>query len=51
MTPFATIRARAAKRKGGEAALAKLLPEVMDAKALIRVADDRVLAEMTKRTF
>ncbi len=51
MTPFATIRARAAKRKGGEAALAKFLPEVMDAKALSRVPDDRVLAEMTKRIF
>jgi 3-methyladenine DNA glycosylase Tag len=51
MTPFATIRARAAKRKGGEAALAELLPNVLDAKALSRVTDDRVLAEMTKRIF
>jgi 3-methyladenine DNA glycosylase Tag len=51
VTPFATIRARAAKRKGGAAALAALLPEVMDAEALSRVADDRVLGEMTKRIF
>jgi 3-methyladenine DNA glycosylase Tag len=51
MTPFATIRARAAKRKGGEAALASLLPQVMDAKALGRVTDDRVLAEMARRIF
>ncbi len=51
VTPFATIRARAAKRKGGEAALAALLPEVMDAEALSRVADDRVLAEMARRIF
>jgi 3-methyladenine DNA glycosylase Tag len=51
MTPFKTIRARAAKRKGGEAALAALLPEVPGQKALAKLGDDRVLAEMTKRIF
>ena len=51
MIAFKAIRARAAKRKGGEAALAALLPKVMGDKALARLADDRVLAEMTKRIF
>lgn len=51
MTPFATIRARAEKRKGGPAALASLLPPKPDPKSLERLGDDRVLAEMTKRVF
>lgn len=51
MPTFASIRARAAKRKGGEAALAALLPKVPAAAALTQLADDRVLAEMTKRIF
>ena len=51
MTPFKTIRARAAKRKGGEGALASLLPKVPDQKALAKLGDDRVLAEMSKRIF
>jgi 3-methyladenine DNA glycosylase Tag len=51
MIPFKAIRARAAKRKGGEAALASLLPKVPSQKALARVTDDRVLAEMSKRIF
>jgi 3-methyladenine DNA glycosylase Tag len=51
MTPFKTIRARAAKRKGGDAVLASLLPKVPPAKALARLTDDRVLAEMAKRIF
>jgi len=51
MTPFNTIRARAAKRKGGEAALASFLPKVASAKALAKLGDDRVLAEMAKRIF
>jgi 3-methyladenine DNA glycosylase Tag len=51
MTPFKTIRARAARRKGGEAALAALLPRVAGPKVLARLGDDRVLAEMTKRIF
>ena len=51
MIAFKAIRARAAKRKGGEAALASLLPKVPSQKALARVTDDRVLAEMSKRIF
>lgn len=51
MTSFKTIRARAARRKGGEAALAALLPKVANQKALAKLGDDRVLAEMSKRIF
>ena len=51
MTPFKTIRARAAKRKGGDAALAALLPKVAGQKALATLGDDRALAEMSKRVF
>jgi 3-methyladenine DNA glycosylase Tag len=51
MTLFKTIRARAEKRKGGPAALKKLLPDEPDKKALTKLADDRVLAEMTQRVF
>ena len=51
MTAFKTIRARAAKRKGGEAALMKLLPEVASPKALATLGDDRMLAEMARRIF
>src|ERR1700712_4676142 len=49
--PFKTIRARAEKRKGGPKALAKLLPAKPDPKALAKLGDDRILAEMTKRVF
>ena len=48
---FKTVRARAEKRKGGATALAKLLPPKPDVKALAKLKDDRVLAEMTKRVF
>ena len=51
MTSFKTIRARAEKRKGGPKALARLLPPKPDLKALARLTDDRVLAEMTRRVF
>jgi 3-methyladenine DNA glycosylase Tag len=51
MTSFKTIRARAARRKGGEAALTALLPKVASPKALATLGDDRMLAEMTKRVF
>jgi len=51
VTPFHTIRARAEKRKGGAAALARLMPPKPDPKALIKLSDDRVLAEMTRRVF
>jgi 3-methyladenine DNA glycosylase Tag len=51
MTSFKTIRSRAEKRKGGPAALKKLLPDEPDKKTLTKLADDRVLAEMTQRVF
>jgi 3-methyladenine DNA glycosylase Tag len=51
MTSFKAIRARAAKRKGGEAVLASLLPKIASPKALAKLGDDRVLAEMAKRVF
>jgi 3-methyladenine DNA glycosylase Tag len=51
MSSFEPIRARAAHRKGGDAALAALLPEVASPEALKRLADDRILSEMTKRMF
>ena len=51
MTSFKTIRIRAETRKGGPAALKKLLPKAPDAKALAKLSDDRVLSEMTKRVF
>lgn len=49
--PFKTIRARAEKRKGGPEALSRLLPPRPDPQALATLADDRVLAEMTRRVF
>ena len=49
---FTTIRARAEKRKGGPAALARLMPAKPKSKAaLARLGDDRVLADMAKRVF
>jgi 3-methyladenine DNA glycosylase Tag len=50
-TSFKSIHARAEKRKGGARALEKLLPPKPDPKALAKLKDDRVLAEMTKRVF
>ena len=38
-------------RKGGATALARLLPAKPDPKALAKLGDDRVLAEMTRRVF
>ena len=49
--PFKTIRSRAEKRKGGPKALKALLPPRPDPKALAKLGDDRVLAEMTRRAF
>jgi 3-methyladenine DNA glycosylase Tag len=49
--PFKTIRARAEKRKGGANELEKLLPKKPNTSALAKLADDRILAEMTKRVF
>jgi 3-methyladenine DNA glycosylase Tag len=49
--PFKSIRARAEQRKGGAKALGKLLPNKPDMKALAKLGDDRMLAEMTQRVF
>jgi 3-methyladenine DNA glycosylase Tag len=51
MRSFKTIYARAAKRKGGEAALVALLPKILSEKSLARIKDDRALANMAKRIF
>jgi hypothetical protein len=48
---FKTILARAEKRKGGPGGLKKLLPDKPNKKALEKLADDRALAEITKRVF
>jgi 3-methyladenine DNA glycosylase Tag len=51
MISFNTIRARAEKRKGGAKVLNRLLPPRPDPKALSKLGDDRILAEMTRRVF
>ena len=51
MPGFATIRMRAAERKGGEAALAALLPKVAAPAELAATPDSRLLGEMTRRIF
>ncbi|HUB14324.1 MAG TPA: DNA-3-methyladenine glycosylase I [Acetobacteraceae bacterium] len=51
MPGFESIHARAARRKGGEAALAALLPTVTIPAELAAIPDDRILAEMTRRIF
>jgi 3-methyladenine DNA glycosylase Tag len=51
VTLFETIRARAKERKGGAEALARLMPPKPDPKALRKLHDDCVLAEMTRRVF
>ncbi len=51
MTTFKTIRTRAETRKGGAKALMALLPGVPSNEALVKLGDDRVLAEMAKRIF
>ena len=43
---FKSIQARAAKRKGGPKALASLMPRKPNNKALAKIGDDRVLADM-----
>ncbi|MFK7862674.1 MAG: DNA-3-methyladenine glycosylase I [Pseudohongiellaceae bacterium] len=48
MTAFAKIRERAENRKGGSAALKKLMPTVLNKKKLAEISDDRYLAMMTK---
>jgi 3-methyladenine DNA glycosylase Tag len=51
MMGFGAIRARAAQRKGGEAVLKSLLPDVPDRARLAALPDDRVLSEMARRVF
>jgi len=51
MNSFQTIWARAAARKGGDAALEALMPAVRTADEIRALPDDRLLAEMTKRIF
>ena len=51
MESFAGIWKRAAGRKGGEAALENLLPEIQPPQALREIPDGRWLAEMTRRVF
>jgi len=51
MKKFSTLYAEAAKKKGGEAALEKLLPETLSVKKLSKIPDDRWLSMMTKCVF
>jgi 3-methyladenine DNA glycosylase Tag len=51
MADFAKIRARAAKRKGGDAVLQTLLGATPDNAALAGVADDRILSTIAERVF
>jgi len=51
MPSFAKIRARAAKRKGGEAELSSLLGPAPDNAAVADIADDRILSVMAERVF
>lgn len=51
MEKFASIYDRACERKGGEKALAGLLPEVRSARALAATRDNRWLAQMTRCIF
>jgi 3-methyladenine DNA glycosylase Tag len=51
MPDFETIRARAAKRKGGEAVLASLLGAAPVNARLANVPDDRILSTMAERVF
>ena len=51
MLKWQKVHDRALKRKGGEAALAALLPTVRSHRGLARVKDDRCLSEMTRCIF
>jgi 3-methyladenine DNA glycosylase Tag len=51
MLDFDKIRARAAKRKGGEAVLAALLGSAPDNAALAKIPDHRILSTMAERVF
>ena len=48
---FESIYDRAAKRKGGEAALMQLIGEPLSAEEIAEIGDDRFLAEFTKKVF
>jgi 3-methyladenine DNA glycosylase Tag len=51
MIRFADIRARAARRKGGDDVLESLLGALPDNEALASVPDDRILSTMAERVF
>lgn len=51
MADFKAIRARAAKRKGGEAVLQSLLGDAPDNAVVARLSDDRILSTMAERVF
>ncbi|MER8864539.1 DNA-3-methyladenine glycosylase I [Mesorhizobium sp. M0751] len=51
MMDFRKIRVRAAKRKGGEAALTSLLGPMPDNAAVAKITDDRILSTMAERVF
>ena len=51
MSTFAKIRARAAKRKGGEEVLQALLGPVPDNAAVAKLGDDRILSTIAQRVF
>src|SRR5579862_2726675 len=48
---FKSIQARAARRKGGPKALASLMPKKPNHKAVAKIPDDRILADMAERIF
>jgi 3-methyladenine DNA glycosylase Tag len=51
MADFAAIRARAAKRKGGEPVLDSLLGPVPDNASVANLSDDRLLSTIAERVF
>ena len=51
MTGFETIRKRAARRKGGDDVLKRLLGSPADNKTVARLTDDRILSTMAERVF
>lgn len=51
MKSFANLHEQAARRKGGDAALEKLIPKPKSAATLARVPDDRWLSGMAKAVF
>ncbi|ESZ15052.1 DNA-3-methyladenine glycosylase I [Mesorhizobium sp. L48C026A00] len=51
MMDFQKIRARAARRKGGESVLASLLGPMPDNAAVADISDDRILSTMAERVF